>query len=95
MNVTTNPILHGSGVGISISVLEPCGVILPHSHPRASKIMYSIDGEKILIGFFQENGDKPVFNNLTKGEAAFVPLGAIMFFQNLGCKSVTQVLSRC
>lgn len=92
MNSTTNPVLEGKGVGLSLSILQPCGIILPHLHPRASKIMYSIDGENIMIGFIQENGAPTVFNTLRKGEAAFVPQGAIMFFQNLGCKPVTQVL---
>lgn len=83
----------GHGVGLSLSVLEACGIILPHLHPRAAKIMYSIDGENILVGFIQENGAPTVFNTLKKGQAAFVPRGAIMFFQNLGCKPVTQVYS--
>ena len=50
------PILDGQGVGFAILNIEPCGIVLPHVHPRASNILYAIDVENFQVGLIEEGG---------------------------------------
>ena len=84
-NLSTNPVLSGIGVAFSLSMLEPCGIILPHIHPRGSKGIYMISGKSLLVGFIQENRAPLVLNTIHVGDATVIPRGAIHFVQNLEC----------
>ena len=72
-------------------MLEPCGVILPHIHPRGSKGIYMISGTSLLVGFIQENRAPLVLNTIGVGDATAIPRGAIHFVQNLGCTPATEL----
>ena len=75
---------------MTIGSLGPCGINLPHTHPRATEINYSVDGD-FIIGFYQENGAQFILNELHKNQAAVFPQGAIHFEQNLNCVPATFV----
>jgi hypothetical protein len=49
------PILEELGVAGAVSFIEPCGLNIPHSHPRASEFFTVIEGI-LNTGFVQENG---------------------------------------
>jgi len=78
------PALIGHGVAMTVGLIGPCGINLPHIHPRATEINIIIEG-KFETGFFQENNAVFVMNDLEKGEATVFPQGAIHFEQNLNC----------
>ncbi|CAF3134329.1 unnamed protein product [Rotaria sp. Silwood2] len=80
----------GNGVAMTVGFLGPCGMNLPHTHPRATEINFSVDGE-FEVGFLQENGVSFVTNRVKRGTAAIFPQGAIHFEQNLNCVPATFV----
>ena len=84
-NLSSTPALAGIGVAFSLAMLEPCGIILPHIHPRGSKGIYNINGKSLLVGFIQENRAQLILNEISIGHATVIPRGAIHFVQNLEC----------
>jgi len=84
-NAMTFPAVIGHGISMAIAELGPCGLNLPHIHPRATEINFIAQGQ-FEAGFFSENGGKLVLNNLTAGQATIFPQGVIHFIQNLNCQ---------
>ncbi|CAM6054393.1 unnamed protein product [Sphagnum tenellum] len=66
----------GQGISYTLFNLEPCGINLPHVHPRATELLYLISGDNLQCAFAEENGGRTIVNSLNEG-------------QNLGCKPVT------
>lgn len=85
------PILQDLGISGAISLVEPCGLNIPHLHPRASELFTVIDG--ILdTGFVQENGfNAEVETQLGKYQATVFPMGSIHYQQNPTCSPATFV----
>lgn len=79
------PILEELGISGAISLVEPCGLNVPHTHPRADEFFTVIDG--ILdTGFVQENGFAgEVQTQLGKYQATVFPMGSIHYQQNPTC----------
>lgn len=86
---------------------SPCGMNTPHTHPRATEILYLVNGE-IETGFIEENGARFVHNTLKKGQGTLFPQGSIHYQINVGCDPVlfvaalndedpgtTQIAQRC
>ena len=90
-NLSTTPALSGIGVAFSLSMLEPCGIILPHIHPRGSKGIYIIAGKSLLVGFIQENRAQVILNKIGVGHATVIPKGAVHFVQNLDCTPSVEI----
>lgn len=59
-----------SGVGVAAAVLEiePCGINLPHSHPRASELLYVLEGDFLRVAFTEENGGRTIINDIKRGD---------------------------
>eukprot|EP01024_Parvocaulis_polyphysoides_P014024 TRINITY_DN1561_c4_g1_i1.p2 TRINITY_DN1561_c4_g1~~TRINITY_DN1561_c4_g1_i1.p2 ORF type:complete len:256 (-),score=37.89 TRINITY_DN1561_c4_g1_i1:503-1270(-) len=90
LDVANLPSLQGSGISQSLFVIDPCGINLPHIHPRATEIQTLIKGNNVLAGFVDENANRvPFFNVLKEGETTFYPQGLIHFQFNQGCEPVT------
>ncbi len=68
--------------------MGPCGINLPHAHPRATEINFSVDVD-FDVDFFQENGGPFILNVLHKNQVAGFPKGKIHFEQNLNCVPAT------
>ena len=86
--VSDFPALAGNGISSVIFHVEPCGINLPHVHPRATEMFYVIEGS-FQTGFLEENGGRLILNNLNQGETTIFPQGLLHFEQNLGCKNGT------
>lgn len=82
---TNFPAIIGHGVAMTVGFIEPCGINLPHTHPRATEINFIVSGS-FQAGFFQENGARFIGNILQPGMATVFPQGAIHFEINLGCE---------
>ncbi|KAJ7165450.1 RmlC-like cupin domain-containing protein [Mycena crocata] len=79
------PILEGLGISAAVSFIEPCGLNIPHSHPRASEILTVIEGV-LDTGFVQENGfNTQIATVLGKFQATAFPMGSIHYQQNPTC----------
>lgn len=90
-NLSTNPVLSSIGVAFSLAMLEPCGAILPHIHPRGSKGIYMISGKSLQVCFIQENRAPLVCNTIVPGQAMAIPRGSVHFVQNLECTPAVEL----
>ncbi|KAJ7620826.1 spherulin-1B precursor [Mycena polygramma] len=87
------PILEELGISGAISLVEPCGLNIPHSHPRASEMLTVIDGI-MDTGFVQENGfNAEIETQLGKYQATVFPMGSIHYQQNPTCSPAVFVAS--
>jgi len=77
--------LIGHDVAMTVGFIEPCGINLPHLHPRATEINFIVEGE-FQVGFFSENEGKFVGNTLNPGMVTVFPPGVIHFEWNMSCK---------
>ena len=91
VDVETMPALVGEGVSYSVFQIEPCGINLPHVHPRASEILYVINGSNIRAVFVEENGGRVISNVMRQGHVTFFPQGLIHYQQNLGCTTANYI----
>lgn len=91
VDVETMPSLVGEGVSYSVFQIEPCGINLPHVHPRASEILYVINGSNIRAVFTEENGGRVISNIMRQGHVTFFPQGLIHYQQNLGCETANYI----
>lgn len=71
-------------MAMTIGFLGPCGMNTPHTHPRATEMLYVVNGT-LSSGMIAENGARFVFNTLEAGSAMLFPKGSIHFQQNEGC----------
>ena len=78
------PSLQGLGVSSVLFNIAPCGINLPHVHPRGTELFHVLDGQ-FQTGFLEENSGRVILNNLTQGMVTIFPQGLIHFEQNLGC----------
>ncbi|KAJ7171524.1 RmlC-like cupin domain-containing protein [Mycena filopes] len=79
------PILEGLAISGAISLVEPCGMNIPHIHPRADEFFTVIDGV-LDTGFVQENGFNTVISTqLGKFQATVFPQGSLHYQQNPTC----------
>lgn len=77
-------------LSMSLSVIYPCGVVLPHIHPRASQSYYILKG-KFEVGFIEENGSYFIGETIEEGQGTIVPQGSIHYFINTGCTNASLV----
>jgi len=73
------------GIAMTVGFIEPCGINLPHFHPRATEINFIVEGV-FQAGFFSENEGKFVGNTLSPGMVTVFPMGVIHFEVNTNCQ---------
>lgn len=49
------PAIIGNNMAMTAAFIEPCGIVLPHTHPRATEMIFVSSG-RFHVGFFTENG---------------------------------------
>ncbi|KAF9461815.1 RmlC-like cupin domain-containing protein [Collybia nuda] len=85
------PILQSQGISGAISFVEPCGLNIPHFHPRASEIFFVTEGV-LDTGFVMENGfNTEIQTQLGKFQGTVFPIGSIHYQQNPTCDPVVFV----
>ncbi|KAJ7226796.1 RmlC-like cupin domain-containing protein [Mycena pura] len=79
------PILTELGIAVAVFFVEPCGLSVPHMHPRANEFLTVVEG--ILdTGFVQENGfPDEVRTRLGKYQGTVFPMGSMHYQQNPTC----------
>ncbi|XP_024517257.1 germin-like protein 1-3 [Selaginella moellendorffii] len=63
--------------------MTPCGVNLPHTHPRATEMLTMVSGGPLQVGFVDTEG-KPHINVLHPGDVTIFPRGMLHFEVNVG-----------
>ncbi len=72
---------------MTVAFLGPCGMNTPHTHPRATEMLYLVNGS-ITTGMIPENTARFVFNQLQAGQAQVFLKGSIHYQQNELCDPV-------
>lgn len=76
------PGLNGLGVSMARADLAPGGVIPLHTHPRASEILFAVEGN-VTAGFVSAASDVYI-KTLNKGDMIVFPQGLVHFAVNTG-----------
>ncbi|XP_020584766.1 germin-like protein subfamily 2 member 4 isoform X2 [Phalaenopsis equestris] len=77
------PGLNTLSISMSRVDIAPGGLNPPHIHPRATEILFIIDGE-LILGFLTTS-NKLITKNVSKGETFVFPQGLLHFeFNNAG-----------
>ncbi|XP_004151229.1 germin-like protein subfamily 2 member 4 [Cucumis sativus] len=81
-NVEKIPGLNTLGVSLArIDYLPNDGLNPPHIHPRATEIIFILEGE-LEVGFIITTGNKLISKTIKKGEVFVFPKGLLHFQQN-------------
>jgi len=48
----------GEGITSVKFILVPCGVNVPHTHPRATELLNVVEGGPLLVGWVNTSGSK-------------------------------------
>nr|GLL26757.1 germin-like protein subfamily 1 member 13 [Ipomoea trifida] len=82
------PGLNTMGLSIARLDFKPNGLIPPHTHPRASEVVFVVEGT-IYVGFASSNPlngqkNKLYSKTLNAGDVFVFPMGLVHFFYNVG-----------
>ncbi|PQQ07125.1 rhicadhesin receptor [Prunus yedoensis var. nudiflora] len=81
-NVLKVPGLNTLGVSLARIDYAPDGINPPHTHPRATEIVYVLEGE-LDVGFIT-TANKLISKTIKKGEVFVFPKGLVHFQKNNG-----------
>jgi len=84
-----------SGLACFLLVLEPRGIVEPHTHPNAAELNYVING-KIRFTVFEPSGEVET-SEISQGQVFFVPPGYFHYLENpdsVNGANVTSFFSR-
>lgn len=101
-NTSTGAVVTGATVekipglntlGLSMSRIDyaPNGLNPPHVHPRASEIIFVLEGQ-LYVGFVTTAG-KIISKNINKGEVFVFPRGLLHFQKNIGKSAPASVIA--
>ncbi|CAI8603642.1 unnamed protein product [Vicia faba] len=88
-NVDKIPGLNTLGVSLSRIDYKPKGLNPPHTHPRATEIVFVLDGE-LDVGFITTS-DKLISKSIKKGEVFVFPKGLVHYQKNNGDKAASVI----
>ncbi|XP_022759635.1 germin-like protein subfamily 2 member 4 [Durio zibethinus] len=88
-NVEKIPGLNTLGVSLSRIDYEPGGLNPPHTHPRATEIIFVLDGD-LDVGFIT-TANKLISKSIKKGDIFVFPKGLVHFQKNNGDKSASVI----
>lgn len=91
-NPATAPFLVGVDFSMAIVEVGPCGLVLPHLHPRNEEFILVTEGE-FVTQFIAESGAALVTNDLKKWGSTLFPRGSIHLEYNPTCQPSTFVAS--
>ncbi|KAJ7779871.1 spherulin-1B precursor [Mycena metata] len=87
------PILTGLGISGAVSFVEPCGLNIPHMHPRADELFTVVKGV-MYTGWVQENAFSPAVEaELGQYQATVFPKGSMHYQMNPTCEPAVFVAS--
>ncbi len=78
--------LEAPGQSAFITAIKPCGILLPHVHPRANEFVTVLSGT-MNTGIAQENGGaQDIVFDTHPGEVFMAPQGLLHFNHNQECE---------
>ncbi|CAK5269003.1 unnamed protein product [Mycena citricolor] len=91
-NAASFPAVIGLNSAMATGFLDACAMNTPHTHPRATEMLISVNGT-LRTGMITENGARFVVTALHPGAMTVFPIGSIHFQVNDGCAPVQFVSS--
>jgi hypothetical protein len=82
--VGTFPALQDTGASMYLFQIGPCGMVLPHTHPRASEFVVVTEGA-LVTQFLTETGSEVFTNTLGTYQATIFPQGSLHVEFNPNC----------
>lgn len=83
VNVGIFPAMGSQSLTYTQFKMKPCGVNLPHTHPRASEMLTLISGGPLQVGFVDTEGVAHI-DILNAGDVTVFPRGLLHFELNVG-----------
>ena len=83
-NVEQIPGLNTLGVSLARIDFKPWGLNPPHTHPRATEVVFVLEGE-LDVGFIITS-NKLISKSIKKGEIFVFPIGSVHYQKNNGDK---------
>ncbi|KAI5079308.1 hypothetical protein GOP47_0004787 [Adiantum capillus-veneris] len=83
VNVNIFPAMESQSLTYTQFRMRPCGVNLPHTHPRASEMLTLVSGGPPQVGFVDTEGDRHI-DILYPGDVTIFPRGLLHFELNVG-----------
>ena len=93
-NAATFPATVGNGMTMAMISLDPCSMLPPHYHPRASNYVVAVEGTTDTY-FIEENGARLVKNTLTPGKMTIFPQASVHTMVNTGMFNSTSGVASC
>ncbi|XAR64655.1 hypothetical protein NMG60_11008414 [Bertholletia excelsa] len=87
VNPTTFPGLNTLGMSFARADLKVGGINAPHFHPRATEMVYVVEG-KVYSGFV-DSSNRVFARVIEKGEVMVFPRGLVHFQMNVGKSTAT------
>jgi quercetin dioxygenase-like cupin family protein len=85
-SIDSYPILTNLQITGAVAIFEPCGLNIPHSHPRADEMLTVVEGV-LNTGMVLENGfTQEIKTQLGKYQGTVFPKGSIHYQQNPTCE---------
>ncbi|KAA8908979.1 hypothetical protein TRICI_004679 [Trichomonascus ciferrii] len=84
------PATYGTGLSLAVFNLEACGIVPPHSHPRADESVIVTEG-KLVTQFLADDGTPVVTNKLSTDQATVFPQGSVHVEFNPTCGTTSFV----
>lgn len=91
-NTQNMPGLNTLGILVARLDMAVGGVVPPHIHPRASEILYLMEGN-LSVGFVDSNTNRLFNQTLETGDVFVFPQGTVHFVLNIGAKAAITINS--
>ena len=73
-------------------ILKPCGLFLPHQHPRGTELLYVQEGNNVSVAFVKASNGDVVTNTISTGMFTVFPQGLVHYQLNLSCNNTAVFL---
>ncbi|MCO5550709.1 hypothetical protein L7F22_004199 [Adiantum nelumboides] len=90
VNINIFPAMQMQSLTYTQFRMKPCGVNLPHTHPRASEMLTLVTGGPLQVGFVDTEGERHI-DILYPGDVTIFPRGLLHFEINLGKKTALYI----
>jgi quercetin dioxygenase-like cupin family protein len=90
VNTQNFPGTTSQGITVVRFEMVPCGVNVPHTHPRASELLSLISGGPLQVGFIDTSGNAHL-DIINPGDSTLFPRGLLHFEINLGTENATYI----
>ncbi|MCO5595145.1 hypothetical protein L7F22_049183 [Adiantum nelumboides] len=90
VNINIFPAMQMQSLTYTQFRMRPCGVNLPHTHPRSSEMLTLVSGGPLQVGFVDTEGVRHI-DILYPGDVTIFPRGLLHFELNVGKRTALYI----